>query len=336
MTHANKQMDSKINNNEIDITVHVRINKDSLKSMAIVCLILILIAFLFLGGGGQQSHRLVKDIWDAGHLVLFGLISFIYFFRPENAKRSLIYKIFFTTIASLFLGTVIELFQLLIHRGFSVDDIVNDVIGGYLGLLGLMIFNNQQALMYRTIAGIIFVVFLTVGLRGFEKHLFDEFSMWKQFPVLASFENQIEMERWELLNVNVRRSQQFVKSGKYSFEVEFLRGRYPTVSLSHLRPDWSAYNKLMFSVYSPSRHDLEFEVKVYDQAYIERGGEYADRFNEEITLTHGWNTVEISVPDIIRAPKQRSMDIHEIKLFSLFADKLVQPVTLYIDDIHLI
>ena len=329
-------MDSKMNNNEIDIIVHFKINKNSLKSMAIVCLLLTLIAFLFFGGGGQESHRLIKDIWDAGHLVLFGLISFAYFGRPDNAKRSLIDKIFFTTIVSLFLGAAIEVFQLLTHRDFSVDDIINDVIGGYLGLLGLMVLNNQQVLMYRTIAGIVFVLLLVLGLRGFEKHLLDEFSMRKQFPVLASFENQIEMERWEFSNVNVRRSQQFVKSGEYSLEVEFLRGRYPTVSVLHLRPDWSAYNKLRFSVYSPGHHDLEFEVKVYDQSHIERGGEYTDRFNEEITLTHGWNTVEISVPDIIRAPKQRSMDIHEIKLFSLFADKLVQPVTLYIDDIRLL
>jgi VanZ family protein len=328
-------MISKKNNNEIDVTIHVRLNKDSLKIMAISSLIIIMVVLLFVGGGAQQNHRLIKDVWDAGHLALFGLLSFGYFCRPGNACHSLIYKIVFTTIASLFFGAAIEGLQLLIHRGFSVNDIVNDVIGGYLGLLILIILNKQQTLIFRTIASVIFVLFLAVGLRGFEKHLYDEMVMQKQFPVLAGFESQYEMERWEFSRVNVRRSQQFVKSGKHSLEVDYLLGRYPNISLQHLKSDWSGYNKLMFSVYSPNYQDLKFEVKVYDKKHIENGGKYSDRFNENITLKHGWNSIEIAMSDIISAPKQRSMDIHEIKVFSIFTDNLIQPVTIYIDDIRL-
>lgn len=304
--------------------------------MAIAALIFILSILLFVGGETQLKHRLVKDIWDAGHLVLFGLLSYSYFNRPTKAGVSISYKIVFTTSVGLILGAAIEALQLLVHREFSRGDIINDVIGGYLGLLSLSILDKRQALTRRIIATAILVIFLAAGLRNMGKHLLDEINMRKQFPVLASFESRLEIERWEHKLVNLKLSQQYIKSGLYSLEVEYLRGRYPNISLKHFKSDWSGYNKLEFSVYNPSHQELKFSINVYDRKHIKDGRKYNDRFSKSVTLKPGWNNIGISLQDIIKAPRRRYMNIHRIKGFSLFTDRLEQPVTIYIDDLHLL
>lgn len=291
---------------------------------------------MFVDVGARQEQRLIKDIWDAGHLALFALLSYSYFSRPGQARVSTTRKIVFTTIAGLLLGIAIEVSQLFVHREFSTDDIINDVIGGYLGLLSLGILDKQRTLSYRIIATVIFAVFLAVGLRNLEKHLFDEFNMRKQFPVLADFESRLEIERWDHKLADLKLSQKYVKSGLYSLEVAYLRGRYPNISLRHLRSDWSDYNKLVFSVYNPNHQELLFVVNVYDKQHIKNGRKYKDRFSRSVLFKPGWNNIEIPLQEIINAPGHRSMNIQQIKGVSIFTDRLEQPVTIYIDDVRLL
>jgi len=315
--------------------VKIRLNKNNLKTAVLYFFIFILIVFLFVGGESQQKHRLIKDIWDSGHLILFGLLSFSYFSRPRAASRTLFYKIIFTTLVCLVAGTGIELIQLFTHREFSRSDIVNDLIGGYLGLLTLLLINKQSSLKIKAVAFLFLIIFIALGLRNMGKHLTDEFVMRQQFPLLAGFETQLEMSRWDSNLTNIKRSTRFVKSGNYSLKVDFLPGRYPNISLKHFKNNWSGYHKLTYSVYNPSLQSLNFEMKVYDYQHTRTSRRYNDRFNQSVTLAPGWNTIETPLQAIISTPKNRSMNIHQIKGFSLFTDKLAQPVTVYIDDIHL-
>jgi len=303
--------------------------------MAIYSLVFILFVFLFVGGETQQKHRLIKDIWDAGHLVLFGLISFIYFSHPARTNHSLTYKIVATTLFSLISGSAIELIQMFTHRSFSLGDIVNDVIGGYLGLLAIIITSKQKTLKNQILASLAFLLLIFIGLRGLEKHLIDEYILRNDFPELASFETNLEMERWEFKLVNAKPSLQYVKKGTYSLEAEFLRGRYPNISMQHFMADWSDYEKLHFSVFNATNETQQFELKIYDSKHIATGRKYKDRFNKPVSFAPGWNEIDIELSDIIRSPRHRSMNIKAIKGFSLFTDKLKQPVTLFIDDIHL-
>jgi len=321
------------NNNEINITIQVRLNKACLKKILFLFFIFIMIVFLFVDVRAQQNHRLIRDIWDAGHLVLFGLLSFSYF---NQSSHSSLYRIVFTSIFCIVVGTAIEGVQLFLQRGFSYNDIVNDVFGGYLGLLCITMLDREKTTIYRTIAGLIFVLALVVGLRDFQKHLFDEYNMQSQFPVLADFETLSEMERWEFSNVIVRRSDKYVMSGFHSLKVEYQPAHYSQISLQHLKEDWSGYAKLMISIFNPKQEDVNLEVKIFDKKHMGKGGGYHDRFNKNITLKYGWNIVEISLSDIINAPRQRLINMKEIKSFSLFTNNLSAPVSIYIDHIYLV
>ena len=238
-------------------------------------------------------------------------------------------------MACLLLGVAIESVQLFIGRSFSRGDIINNIIGGYLGLLALALFNRQTSIKTKSIAMTFALILLAVGLRSLEKHLYDEYLIRQQFPLLSGFESELEMQRWEHDHTLLRRSEEFVKSGRYSLKVDFLPGRWPNISLEHFRGNWSGYQQLVFSIYNPNKVTYTYQMKVYDFKNIQNRRRYNDRFNTRITIAPGWNTIETPLRDIIKAPKHRSMNIYQIRGFSLFTDKLKQPVTLYIDDIHL-
>lgn len=324
-----------MSDSEININIQIKINKHSIKTIAFFFLLFIMVIFLFVGGETQQKHRLIKDFWDAGHLALFGLISFAFFSKEKYKSLSVTHKLIITSVFCLIVGTAIEVLQALLSRGFSKEDILNDLIGGYLGLLALTFFNFSLPYKKRILALTSAVLLLVIGLRGMEKHLYDEIIMRQQFPVLADFENTLELERWEENLVNTFQSSRFVKTGKHSFAVEFLRGRYPNISLKHFPHDWSDYSHLVFSVYNPTDTNFKYELKIYDRNHSRNGRKFNDRFNKNIVITSGWNTFKTPLSKIKKSPKHRSMDLEKITGFSVFTDKLERPVTLYFDDIRL-
>lgn len=309
--------------------------KSHLTTTVIYLIITILVVFLFIGGEAQQQHRLIKDTWDAGHLVLFGLISFAFFHSKKQAHHSLLKQVFVTTFFCLLLGTAIEFAQLLFNREFSRDDIINDMIGGYLGLCMLFIAKHTEKNINRVIAGLFFIILSIIGLRNFEQHLLDEYRMRTDFPVLADFENKLEESRWENKLVNTQYSTRYSTSGNNALQVEYLRGRYPNISLEHFMRNWSGYQQLSFSVYNPEPAILNFTLKIDDYQHVKNGRRFTDRLNKKIQLQQGWNHINIPVEEIRQAPRQRSMDISQINTVSLFTDKLEKPVTIYLDNMRL-
>ena len=307
-----------------------------MKSLLIYSLIFILFIFLFVENDVQQKHRLIKDLWNAGHLVLFGLISLVYFHNPKNASRSLLFKSVITTFFCLLVGTAIEFLQQLFNREFSYNDIINDVIGGYLGLCVLLITDSTKKNQTRIIASLLLIILALTGLRNFEKHLLDEYRIRKNFPVLADFESTLEETRWEYRLVNVNYSTEHVQSGEYALKAEFLTGRYPTISLDQLIKNWTGYHFLNFSVYNPQSSILNYTLMVFDDQHIKSGRRFNDRYNKKIQIQPGWNHINLPINDIRQAPKHRQIQLSQIRGLSLFTDRLKQPVTIYIDSIQLV
>lgn len=314
----------------------IRPDSSSLKNLLFFSLIFTLFIFLFVENDVQQSHRLIRDIWNAGHLVLFGLLSFGYLHQSRGASLSLKHQIIIITIFCLLIGAAIEFIQLLFKREFSYNDIVNDVIGGYLGLSFFIIAEKTKKIQLRYFATLLFIALTLLGLRNFEKHLLDEYRMRNSFPVIADFENELELTRWKFKKVNVSYSTHHVVSGKHSLEARLLPSRYPTASLEHLINDWRSFQFLSLSVYNPQSSTFDFTISIYDDEHNKSGRRYNDRFNKVIKLQTGWNNIRLSINDIRQAPKHRAMKLNQISGIYMFAHRLKQPRTIYIDAIQLV
>ena len=307
--------------------------KLTLGSLIIITLTLLMIVGL--GDGVGLRYPLLNDIWNAGHLVLFALLSFSYFYRSTLEQYPLAYRVILTNIAALSLGAAIEYLQLRLGRSFSYADIVNDVIGANLGLLVLALQKPRKKGRERLTLQFGLILMLGLGLRGVELQLWDEWAMRKDFPVLANFETAQQLQRWEFTNVAARRSQQFSLSDSYSLEAQFLNGGYPSISLNQLIGDWSDLQFLHLSVYSVSRQVTSFELEVFDRQYRLNGSHFDDKFNISLAIAPGWNVIKIPLQVIENAPQQRNMDMRFIQSLSLFTHRPVVPVHLYIDSIGL-
>ncbi len=309
--------------------------KKYFKKTLFYSLLAILVYFLFEVGGGEQRHRLIQGVWNLGHIVLFMLLSIAYLNTDQLNKRSLVVKVSVVTLASLILGTATEAIQLLVQREFSINDIANDLIGAYLGLLIHFITNKTKTTTSRYGASMLALLFLSIGFRDFAVTAMDEIALYDDFPVLASFESDAEIERWEFVDVYAVHDEKFSVSGNYSLKVDYLPAIYPAISLVHIKPDWRGYDQLSLSIYSLNKQDIPFEIKVHDKFHTRSQGGYNDRFNKNITLKQGWNFIKIPISEIASSPQERFMDMSKINKISLFTHKLLKPTTLYIDDIRL-
>jgi VanZ family protein len=310
--------------------------RQNFKKIIFYSLLAILVYFLFEAGGvGEERHRLIQGIWNLGHIVLFMLLGMACLNTALLNKRSLVFKISIVTLASLILGTATEAIQLLVQREFSIDDIANDLIGAYLALLIQSITDKMKTTTTRFGASMLAILFLSIGFRDFIPTVMDEMALYEDFPVLASFESDAEIDRWEFIDARAVRDEQSSISGQYSLKVEYLPAIYPSISLLHLKSDWRGYEQLSLSIYSINQQNIPFEIKVHDKYHSRSRGGYNDRFNKNITLKQGWNFIAIPLAEIAASPKGRFMDMSEINRISLFTHKLLKPTTLYIDDIRL-
>ena len=160
--------------------------------------LLLLSVLLFVGGPDSNSHRIYQQIWDTGHMVLFAGLIWVLLCLPVFEKRRWIELFLLTTAFCLIIGFVIEMLQLLVGRNFEINDLLNDLLGGYLGLLIVSVQQSRQRGVFRIVIyppmlGIVVWVLWPVVFT-----IMDEFIMQDEFPVLADFETPYELSRWQI------------------------------------------------------------------------------------------------------------------------------------------
>jgi hypothetical protein len=106
--------------------------------------------------------------------------------------------------------------------------------------------------------------------------------------------------------------------------------------LDYFPKDWRDYRYLAFSVFNPSDVPLELVCRIHDEGHYQSGGEYEDRFNRNLLVHQGWNDLEVSLADVMNAPKNRKMDMTRIKNVGIFSVQLPQKRVIYLDYFRLV
>ena len=288
-----------------------------------------------MGGPNYFDNRIIKGLWESGHFVLFFFLSFyLYTYsrlnRIEEVKRSMI----ILGILVLF-GFVTEVIQVFVGRTFDMKDLLNDLFGTLAGLL-------IPYLRFKTNPGrtvllwLLFVSMILFSHRPLLSTVVQEVRLWQDFPVLSDFETPSQLERWEGDLAKLSISDSNVKTGRFSMRVELFPGKYPGITLSHLRRDWQGYQFIGLSIYLDAEHPDNLGMKVYDRQHPNSGYKYSDRFNGTLPLSPGWNDFSLPLHMIQNALAGRSMNMRKIVSLSLFTVDLQQHITLYIDNVQLV
>jgi len=304
-------------------------------------LIFIIIFFmsvmLFVANPIDESHRLYMSIWNTGHLFFFAFLTWLLITETPLIKLNRLKMLLVSVLISLLLGGLIEVLQSLMGRYAEWEDLLVDMLGGVLGYLAVQFTLAQERRFAAKPVILLFMVsVLLLAFYPVYSIYRDDVDIQSNFPQIAEFESAGTLKRWDTLHVKrFEIDDNLHVEGQSSAIVEFGPGRYPSVSLFALFPDWSAYNYLNLSVHNDQKEALELEVKVYDHQHRKNGSEYHDRFNLEVVARPGWNTLKIRILDIYHAPKERHMEINDIAGLSVFLSDLKTSKSIHLDNVHL-
>jgi VanZ family protein len=298
-------------------------------------IIIVLGILFFVGGPGYYSSQVVKDIWDTGHVVFFCTLIIVLLKTSLLKKKDTWIHLCFISILCLVAGMLIEVIQLNVGRSFEIKDLWNDLLGGYLGFLFVLILKKNSKMWIMISSSFLILLILFIVLRPVCFSIEDEFIIENQFPVLADFETTHELGRWDTNLAKLHYEYKFVRQGRSAMQINFFPGKYPDITLRVFHNNWVGYNALHFSVYSTDKYPVTINLKIYDSQHISNGYNFSDRFNRELILRSGWNDFDIPVKDILEAPHDRLMDLANIVSVSLFLDHLNDSMTIYFDGLRL-
>jgi VanZ family protein len=283
-----------------------------------------------LGRGGTAAANLL-------HAPCFAILAAIVFVllrsRFEQHRGRLLVGCWVALVA---FGVITEIAQHWFGRRASYSDLVANIAGVTAGLLIVSASTRSARIVRGAVALLLIgIVSLVPGLT-----LVDVAIAQRQFPQLASFEQPLEIWRWQAQHAKMKRTDEYAIDGDWSMQVELLPGRYPGVYLDLTSSDWSKYDTLVLDIAWIQKHlhsASDFErfgviVKIEDAAH---DGEYYDRFHETAQLSPGTNEIRIPLRDVAAAPRDRAMDMTIIRALQVFTIELEHPETLYIDNIRL-
>ena len=288
---------------------------------------------LFVGGPDPDSLRSFRYAWGMGHLFCFALWSYLYVnWRVDQPFKRQIFEV---VLLAFVLGGLTELIQSGIGREATWQDLGNDLIGAFLGVVFFAKSKKTVSEWQLRFLQIPILLMALWSLFPVGKVIIDDAIAWQQFPLLSGFETTLEASRW---GGSAKReiNHEFYFAGSSSLRIELTTQRYSGIGLKDFPENWGDYSAVSLQVFNPDQEPLLLHFRIHDQFHRENGNAYGDRFNASFKITPGWNHLQVSLEDVAKAPKKRSLDLTRIAGMGVFIGKISQPRTIYLDDVRLL
>ncbi len=157
--------------------------------------------------------------------------------------------------------------------------------------------------------------------------LTDEALARAQFPLLASFERERELSRFEF-GADRSATLTWTLDGEGrrtpALRVDLPAGKYPGFALSYFPRDWRRMRALQLLLVNPEPTPFEITVRIDDADYDYKL-DVADRYNRSFLLTAGANRIDIPLADVAAAPRDRRLDLGRVQSVLVYAVDLAQP-----------
>ena len=304
------------------------------KRNLLILILGLLFMLFFISGPDYHASRSFKSFWNFGHILFFSLLPLLVYSiskPPISYQRQVIYFIVLTIV----LGVLIEVLQTgLDNRLPDTGDIFRNIIGALVGLVFLL--PSRKNVPKKRLLAIQALVILLVMLQfvPISKAIWDENMAKRQFPLLSGFETPFEIDRWTGGAV-FEIGKEIKKNGDSALKVMLTTETYSGVGLKYFPGNWEEFQFFQFSVYNPQNRELKLTCRIHDWQHTQGRQVYADRFNRSYSVLQGWNKITIPLDQVKAAPENRQMDMQRIQGVGIFAVRLRNPRTIYIDDIGL-
>lgn len=155
----------------------------------------------------------------------------------------------------------------------------------------------------------------------------------ERLPGLESFESPLSLLAWTAVEgARAARTSQNATDGRHALRCDFSPGRRPAVAFLAPAPDWRPYGLLRADVFVEGSLPVNLSVKVTDEIAWR---EIADRFERAYPLQPGPNVLRIELEDVAQGPRERRLDLGQIKSVVFAIRNATHPSTLFLDDLAL-
>lgn len=283
-------------------------------------------------------------IYDAGHAPLFGCIALVVLRIVSHRTRGLAaYGVAFAV--SVAIGALLEAVQFVGPRDADPLDFLRDVVGAASFLMLARAFERARrapgpatrgptllavgaVLLWMAVALPVVRVAVAMLQRDAAFPLLHDFeSSWgRRFASLNDAELQLTTppESWP-------REASALREASVA-RIDFKPSTYSGLTLGEPASDWSGYEYLAFETYSELDSTLTLIVRI-DDLHAEQN--YHDRFNRGIPIHPGLSRVRIPLADVQAGPRDRALDLSQVRLVVLFVHRPEAPFSLYVDAIRL-
>jgi len=317
-----------------------------LRAILLVLLAVALLAFLqFFRSPGV--NLLWLSFMDAGHVPLFGVFALVMlglvrvFTRNRKVHPLLPYAWAFVLTGAV--SALTEVLQYFTPRDADVVDLARSVAGAAVFLLVILLFDRSALPVDprrrgRVRLGILaaIAVLLAASLASVTRLARAYVERARAFPRICEFQSSWEKEFYDAKGADLTVTSMPVRwrtvEGNRVARVSFRPGKYPGFHIHEMCSDWRGYDRFCLDVYSESAAPRELILRLHDQWHDEG---YEDRFNREVTIRPGKNSICIPLAEIRTAPEGRAMDLSHMEGFALFADHPDTAFTIYLDAIRL-
>ncbi len=283
--------------------------------LALISLVILLTDSRFLPWGLAADY-----LMNISHLFGFFLLGFFltrwFAGRTGTGRRKLL-----IWVGLFALGALAELIQPLFHRYASLLDALFNGVGALAGIA-----MASLARTYRDRLGwLLTALALLVLLPGIWL-AFQDARLYQAFPRLYDFDLPTTRYYWKPARVVTRHDEpvlvmDFASRRDYQFRP--------------LRRDWRDYQTLVLALENPSVKTQTVTVRVDDTQHLRGTQPTADRFQKLYRIAAGETRLRIPLAEIRDAPKQRQMDLDEIKRLVIYQWSPTPGSRMYLKDIRL-
>lgn len=291
---------------------------------------LFFLLLLFVDVGDLISERLIDALWPIGHVAVFAFWgALLLLYQPKIKSAPLKKQLLLLTLFCFSFGLSIELIQPFFSRSREVGDLFLNYVGI---LLSIILFSRHLIGRFYKLAyyGLFSYLLFPSALT-----FYDQIKMHYEFPVLASFQQNIALTRWksdQLLSLAIPNE---LTSVQKMMKITFVPRKYSGVALRYFEGDWQAYTKLTMRFYNPNQQSLPVTLIITDKHYNKSKPNYKDRYDQNLQIEPGFSEKSISLSTIRDAVLLRKMDLNKMAGVDLYMYQLDAPVHLYLDSLHL-
>ena len=295
-------------------------------------LVLLAVTALFLLSLPSDNLWL-RELFNAGHTVLFFIISFVLYSLLHDSQRFSGIKIIYLLVVliGLLFGVTIELLQGFLQRESSIDDIYRDFLGLMSGI-SVLALSRQASMPDKTVLIILSSGFLFIGMFSFLQISLHYVQRSDAFPLIIEFEKKWSTSFMRFNNAVLLVDANTEGSKSEMFRVRFDAGSYPGISIIEPEKNWLPFNTLHFNVFSNNVADIALILRIHDKIHNQ---DYDDRFNRSFNIRPGLNEIAVKLNEVQNGPAQRKLDLANIAGITLFMVDLESSVFLEVNNIFL-